>query len=72
VVEAATVKTLHGFLTARDGVELDVDVAVGIVVHCNMDDFTILFVAFYFDLGLKILDPVVSPCLLLPNSCVSS
>ena len=71
VVEAATVKTLHRFLTARDRVELDVDVAVAVGVDCNMNNLAIFLVTFDFYLSLEFLDPVASPCLLLPSSYVS-
>jgi hypothetical protein len=64
VVETASVKTLEGFLTSRNRVELDVDIALCVGVNSNVHDFAILLVALDLDFGLEVLYPVVAPGLL--------
>lgn len=67
VVEAATVKTLQSFLTARDRIKLDVDVAFCVRVDGNVDDLAVLLVTLGSDFRLEILDPVASVGVLLPG-----
>jgi hypothetical protein len=64
VVETASVKTLEGFLTSRDRVELDVDIALCVGVNSNVHNFAVLLVALDPDFGLEVLYPVVAPGLL--------
>lgn len=65
MVETASVKTLQGFLTTRDRIELDVNVAFGIRVNGNVNDFAVLLIALDSDLRLQVLDPAIPPVLLL-------
>jgi hypothetical protein len=64
VVETASVKTLEGFLTSRNRVELDVDIALCVGVNSNVHNFAVLLVALDLDFGLEVLYPVVAPGLL--------
>lgn len=49
MVEAATVKALESLLTSRNGVELDVDVALGVGIDSNMDYLAVLLVTLDLD-----------------------
>lgn len=68
VVEAATVKTLQSFLTTRDRVKLDVNVAFSVRVDGDVNDLAILLVTLGPDFGLKVLDPAAAILALLPSS----
>ena len=57
-VECPAVESLQGLLATADGVELDKDLAVGIGVDGDVNDFAVLLIALDFDLDLKLLGPV--------------
>ena len=71
MVKVPTVKTLKGFLTTRHRIELDVNIAVGVRVNSDVNDFTILLVALGPDFGFEVFYPAVAPILLFPNSHIS-
>ena len=66
VVEVAAVETLESLLTARDRVELDVDVALGVGIDSNVYDLSVLLVALALDFCLEVFDPVAAEVLLFP------
>lgn len=69
VVEVATVESLESFLAARYGVKLDVDIALGVGVDCDVDNGAVLLGALRFYLSLQLLNPAVAEVLLLPALC---
>jgi hypothetical protein len=66
MVEAATVESLQSLLSARDRVELDVDVTLGVGVNGDVNDLAVLLVALNSDFALEVLDPAVAVSLLFP------
>jgi hypothetical protein len=74
MVEAATVKSLKSFLSARDRVELDVDFTIGVSVNGDVDNLAVLLVALDPDFGLEIFDPAIAVLLLFSanNQCLES
>jgi hypothetical protein len=71
VVEVPAVETLQSLLAARDGVELDINVALGVRVNGDVDDLAVFLVAFALNLGLEVLDPAVAEVLLLPANMLA-
>jgi len=54
----ASVQTLHSLLTARDSVELDVDIALSVRIERKMYDVPVLLLAFFADVVFELFDPV--------------
>lgn len=51
MVETAPVKTLQSFLTTRNRVEFDVDVAFSVRIDSDVYDFAVLLVTLDLDFG---------------------
>lgn len=64
--EESAVETLDGILAARDRFELDVDVALGVGVYCNVNNLAILLLALVANVVLELSGPVVAT---LPAMC---
>lgn len=71
VVETATIKTLQSFLTTRDRVKLDVNVAFCVWVDGDVDDLAVLLITLGPDFGFEVLDPAVTVGFLLPGSALA-
>jgi hypothetical protein len=69
MVKIATVETLESLLTAGDGVELYVDVALGVGIDGDVNDLAVFLIALGLNLNLQVLDPAVAKVLLFPRSC---
>jgi hypothetical protein len=56
----ATVQALNGFLTARDSLEFEVDVALSVRIQGDMNNLAVLVLAFGFDVVFELFDPGVA------------
>lgn len=54
------VQTLDGILTARDLVELEVDISLGVGIDGDVDDVTVLGLSLSTHVVFELLDPVVT------------
>ena len=64
--KVSAVETFDGILTALDFVKLEVDIASGVGVYCNVNNLAILLLALVANVVLELSGPVVAT---LPATC---
>lgn len=67
--KVAAVETSHGVSAALDAVELDIDVALGVGICCQVNNVTVLLLALLFDVLFETTNPIIASLTVLCQRC---